>query len=327
MLMRAAGLQAERALLVSDTRVTPLYAAQAAASLEAAGYRCSMHVFEAGEAHKRLATVEGMYAALATHGLGRGDVIVALGGGVVGDMAGFAAATWMRGIRFVQAPTTLLAQVDSSVGGKTAVDTRAGKNLVGAFWQPSLVVADVDTLDTLPPAAFADGMAEVVKTACIRDAALLAKLEAKTPRGDAPELEAVIARCVDIKRAIVEEDERDAGVRGLLNFGHTVGHALERYSDYTLSHGSAVAVGMVVMARAGESLGVTVPGTAARLTRVLTAYGLPTHTDARPSDWAPLMMADKKRHGEKIDLVLLREMGDAVLHPIDVQEAIAQVLP
>ena len=317
--MREAGLSGDRVLVVTDSHVAPLYAARVLESLESAAYASALCTFEAGEARKRLSTIEEIYTALAAHEMGRGDVIVALGGGVTGDMAGFAAATWMRGIAFVQVPTTLLAQVDSSVGGKTGVDLSCGKNLVGAFWQPSLVVADVDTLDTLSADIFADGMAEIIKHACIRDAALFSQLEA----GDWAR-EAVVAQNIAIKRDIVVADVRERGLRGLLNFGHTAGHALELHSDYTLSHGRAVAIGMCIMARVGEHLGITASGIVERLERLLQQYGLPTSLDA-DGEWASLMAADKKRSGGTLNLVLLREIGDGMLYPMVVTEAIALV--
>ena len=233
-----------RVLIVSDTHVGPLYGDRAAASLEAAGYAVSRYLFPAGEASKRLDTVREMYSALAAGSFTRSDLIVALGGGVTGDMAGFAAATYLRGMDFVQIPTSLLAMVDSSVGGKTGVDIPEGKNLVGAFWQPRLVIVDTSTLETLPPAFFTDGVGEIVKYACIRDRELFDLLEsgeALTPA----RLEETVLRCIDCKRGVVERDEREAGERKLLNFGHTLGHALERYYHYEgPTHGCAVAVGM-----------------------------------------------------------------------------------
>ncbi|HIW73132.1 MAG TPA: 3-dehydroquinate synthase [Firmicutes bacterium] len=314
-----------RALIVTDSHVGPLYARRVARSLEAAGYRAGEYVFPAGETSKRLAAVEEIYAALAAGGFTRADLIVALGGGVAGDMAGFAAATWLRGIDFVQIPTSLLAQVDSSVGGKTGVDIPQGKNLVGAFWQPVRVLADMDTLDTLPAAFHRDGLGEVVKYACIAPCLcggepLFDRLE----RGDAlspgKRAETILA-CIDCKRGVVERDEREAGERRLLNFGHTLGHALEKYYDYAgPTHGCAVAVGMAAVTAASEREGLTAPGTTARLTSLLAALGLPCDDPAPPSAYLPAAAMDKKRAGDGIHLVLLRRMGEAFVHRLPMAE-------
>lgn len=310
----------ERALIFTDTNVGPLYAPQLARSLTEAGFQTDTFTFPAGEAHKQLAVVTEAYARLASGGFSRADLIVALGGGVTGDMAGFAAATYLRGIAFVQVPTSLLAMVDSSVGGKTGVDLPAGKNLVGAFWQPALVIVDPDLLGTLPPAYFIDGMAEVVKAACIRDAALFAALESGPAAADA-HLEETIRRCIDIKRLVVEHDEREAGERKLLNFGHTLGHALEKYYRYdALSHGRAVAVGMQTITAAAERQGISEPGTAARLAATLTRHGLPIADSASPAAYLPDVLYDKKRRGGTIDLILLRRIGEGLVHPLPLAE-------
>lgn len=319
LLAQAGGLcrqvnRGSRALIVTDSHVGPLYAVALQSTLEAAGYATGTFVFAAGEQSKRLDTVFRIYARLAEDGFTRSDLIVALGGGVTGDMAGFAAATWLRGIDFVQIPTSLLALVDSSVGGKTGVDVPAGKNLVGAFWQPVRVIADPGLLETLPPAFFTDGMAEVIKAACIRDAALFAALEEGGPL-EGGRLEDVIVRCIEIKRDVVERDEQEAGERKLLNFGHTWGHALEKYYQYhALTHGCAVAVGMAAVTAAGERRGLTAPGTAARVRRTLQRWGLPAGDPAPWRDVLPGAMNDKKRDGAQLDLVLLREIGNGVIH-------------
>ncbi len=304
-----------RVLLVSDSNVAPLYADAAAASFEEAGYRVTRFVFPAGEEQKRLSTIAAMYERLAADGLTRSDLIAALGGGVTGDMAGFAAATWLRGIDFVQLPTSLLAQVDSSVGGKTGVDIPEGKNLVGAFWPPRLVLADTDTLVTLPPALLADGMAEVIKAACIKDAAFFDWLRDTdaTARDHLPE---TVARAVDIKRRVVEADERESGERRLLNFGHTLGHALEAHSGFRLSHGRAVAAGMMLLTRAAESLDLTEAGTADALSSLLEKYRLPTGDDTPPEVYLSHAALDKKRAGDTLSLILLQKIGDGYVHPI-----------
>ena len=310
----------QKALIITDSNVASLYGGRAAASYRRAGYETDILVFPAGEQSKKLDTVFAFYARLAKNGLTRKDLLVALGGGVTGDMAGFAAATWLRGIDFVQIPTTLLAQVDSSVGGKTGVDIPEGKNLVGAFWQPALVIADTDTLDTLPRNVFSDGMAEVIKTAAIKDASLFKLLESQT----SPLLEdreKIIARCVDIKRAIVEQDEREAGERKLLNFGHTIGHALEKYYGYaSLSHGFAVAVGMSWITKASENRGLTRPGTLSRLDTLLKKFCLPTDDPAPLKDLLSGILLDKKRAGLDIDLVLLNSIGHSFIHPVPIDK-------
>lgn len=304
-----------RALIVSDSHVAPLYADRVLAGFREAGYAVSLFTFEAGEERKRLSTVQQVYARLAAENLTRGDLLVALGGGVTGDLTGFAAATWLRGIDFIQLPTSLLSQVDSSVGGKTGVDIPEGKNLVGAFWQPRLVAADIDTLSTLPPDFLADGMAEVIKAACIQDAAFFADLE----KGDAlsPEkAEDTVRRAVDIKRRVVEADERESGQRKLLNFGHTLGHALEKHYNYRYSHGKAVGVGMMLVTRAAERAGLTPTGTADRIAALFARYGLPSGDPVPPEAYLAHAALDKKRSADGLDLILLREIGQGFVHPL-----------
>ncbi len=304
-----------RAMIISETNVFPLYGERLTKSLTEAGFRVSNFVFEAGEQNKQLATVMQMYEALSENGFTRTDFIVTLGGGVAGDMGGFAAATFLRGIDFVQVPTSLLAQVDASVGGKTGVDLPFGKNLVGAFHQPRLVVADPETLHTLPDYDFTDGMGEVIKYGCIMDAALFEKLE----KGEVIDrMEAAIAHCVACKKVLVEEDTNDKGRRMILNFGHTFGHALEKLTGFSsLSHGRAVAIGMAMAADVGESLGVTEMGTAARIRRVLESYDLPVESDFDFADIVEATALDKKSFGKTLNLILLKSIGDCVIHPID----------
>lgn len=312
--------QGQRALIVSDSNVAPLYAKEIATSLDDAGYQTGLFTFPAGEESKRLETIAGIYGRLAAGNFTRSDLIVALGGGVTGDMAGFAAATWLRGIDFVQMPTSLLAQVDSSVGGKTGVDIAEGKNLVGAFWQPVRVIADTGSLDSLPPAFVTDGLGEVVKYACIRDAELFGLLEKGNVLSEASR-ERTIARCIDCKRTVVERDERESGERKLLNFGHTLGHALEKYYHYSgLTHGCAVAVGMAAITEASELKGLTAPGTTKRLKALLEKLGLPASDQAPLREYLPGAVFDKKRTGSAIDLVLLREIGDAFIYRLPVKE-------
>lgn len=307
-----------RALIVTDSHVFPLYAGAAARSFEEAGYQTAVFTFPAGEENKRLEIIAEIYGRLAAGGFTRKDLLVALGGGVTGDMTGFAAATWLRGMDFVQIPTTLLAQVDSSVGGKTGVDIPQGKNLVGAFWQPVRVIADPDTLESLSPAVFADGMAEIIKAACIKDADFFSRLES----GEAvrPEqLEQTILQAIDIKRGVVERDENETGERKLLNFGHTMGHALEKYYDYSaLSHGRAVALGMVLITEASQRQGLTEKGTVERICAVLERHGLPIADTATLDDYLPGVALDKKCSGTDIDLALLRRIGEGFLYRMPV---------
>lgn len=305
----------KKAVVITDTHVAPLYLERISTSLRNAGFDVTSCAFPAGEPSKRLSTIEGIYGHMAQAHITRSDFAVTLGGGVTGDMAGFAAASYLRGIPFVQVPTTLLSQVDSSVGGKTGVDLPQGKNLVGAFWQPSFVLIDPDTLNTLSPHFFADGMGEVIKYGCIKSRALfdlLIETEDITSI-----MEDVIYRCVDIKRDVVERDEFDTGERALLNFGHTFGHALEKLHQYQgLSHGAAVGIGMVMMARLGEKAGFTAPGTADKIAAALEKYHLPVHSDLPLSQIVEATASDKKSTGSSINLVLLKDIGESFVHKV-----------
>ena len=309
------------ACVVTDDRVAPLYADGVERSLAAAGYRVERFTIPNGEASKTPENVLGLIRFLAQKGLTRSDAVVALGGGVVGDLAGFAAATYRRGLGFVQLPTTLLAAVDSSVGGKTAVDLPEGKNLWGAFYQPKLVLCDCDTLATLDPAVLRDGCAEVVKYGVIRDAALFERLQDPA----AASSEEVIERCVSIKRDLVELDERDEGPRKLLNLGHTVGHAVELLSGYTVTHGSAVAIGMAIIARMAAKRGLLDAVGAERIAALLHAYGLPTKTDYPAAALVKAMAGDKKRSGSRVDLIVPRRIGECAIVPTAVTELEALV--
>ena len=305
----------KKAVVITDTHVAPLYLERVSTSLRNAGFDVTSCAFPAGEPSKRLSTIEGIYGHMAQAHITRSDFAVALGGGVTGDMAGFAAASYLRGIPFVLVPTTLLSQVDSSVGGKHGVDLPQGKNLVGAFWQPSFVLIDPDTLNTLSPHFFADGMGEVIKYGCIKRRALfdlLIETEDITSI-----MEDVIYRCVDIKRDVVERDEFDTGERALLNFGHTFGHALEKLHQYQgLSHGAAVGIGMVMMARLGEKAGFTAPGTADKIAAALEKYHLPVHSDLPLSQIVEATASDKKSTGSSINLVLLKDIGESFVHKV-----------
>lgn len=306
-----------RMAVVTDSAVAPLYLDRVVRSLSSAGFAVVSYVFPAGEAHKNMDTLSGILEFLAREHLTRTDCVAALGGGVTGDMAGFAAAVYLRGIRYVQLPTTLLAAVDSSVGGKTAIDLAAGKNLAGAFLQPAAVLCDTDCLATLPLDVFADGTAEAIKTGVLSDESLFSLFEDGTLTAAPAD---VIARCVAYKAGVVERDETEQGERKLLNLGHTVGHAIEKCSDYAIPHGHAVAAGLAVMARAAEHLGWTQEPIAGRIAACLAKNDLPTGTDFSAQDLARAALSDKKRAGDTITVVVPRRIGTCQLHKLPVAE-------
>ncbi len=295
-------MRGRRAVLVSDRNVWPLYGSMVKDSLQKAGIDAWEFLVDAGESSKNAQNYLALAGFLAERELTRDDFLVALGGGVVGDLTGFAAATYLRGIDFLSCPTSLLAMVDASVGGKTAIDLPAGKNLLGAFWQPSLVLCDTRTLDTLPREAFCDGCAEIIKTALLFDEPLyrtLFRCGLDFPR------EETITRCIEHKRAAVECDEFDRGARQLLNFGHSFGHAIEKASGYRVSHGKAVAIGMAMIARTAA------PALADELAQLLKAFSLPTATDIPAERLSACIRADKKRLGDDITLVVPATVGCA----------------
>ena len=307
------------AAVITDDHVAPLYLARVKAALEAAGVRCESIVLPHGEQTKCLDRLAELYTFLSESRITRKDAVIALGGGVIGDLAGLAAATWLRGVRLMQIPTTLLAQVDSSAGGKVAVDLPQGKNLVGAFWQPSVVLADPDTLATLTAEYWRDGLGEVVKYGCIGDEALFGLLEQDAPGGrDAlmADIGDILQHCIAAKARVVEQDECDTGLRMTLNFGHTIAHAVETVQRYQgLRHGEAVALGMAVITRLSETRGMTAPGTAARLTALEEALGLPTALPALPEDALLRAMGqDKKNAGTQLTVILLERIGRCYLH-------------
>ena len=310
-------------MLVCGDIVNGLYADRVTASLEAAGYRVERFVYPHGEQSKTPETYLSLLNALAEAQITRSDTIVALGGGVTGDLAGFAAATYQRGIAYVQMPTTLLASVDSSVGGKTAIDLPAGKNLVGAFYQPRMVLCDLHALDTLPAEVFADGCAEVIKYGVIWDEALFDRLGA----GMEGQMAEVIARCVTIKAEVVGQDEFDTGLRGILNFGHTVGHAIEKCSDFAVSHGSAVAIGMVIVAKAAALAGICDHSVFDRLLALVRQYKLPVSTQYDTDALLQAMLSDKKRAGAKISLIIPEAMGRVRIEKMGLDEMDAFLRP
>ena len=324
LLSRAAAVIGEtfspsRIHIVSDSTVAPLYLQK----LEQQFTLPVTHtVIPAGEEHKRLSTVEGIYHDLLASGMTRKDLLVALGGGVVGAITGFAAATFLRGVSLCQIPTTLLAQVDSSVGGKTGVDMPEGKNLVGAFYQPRLVLIDPSVLTTLPEQTFADGMAEVVKYGYISNRDILDMVSAPDYKQN---IESIICECVKIKRDVVTIDEHDTGLRMILNFGHTIGHAAEKLGNYVdLTHGQAVAVGMVAAMRLSAMLGNE--DLSERLIGILEHIGLPTELKYGREDIYRSLLSDKKKFGATVNFILVREPGRAEITPIDAEKLHEYVL-
>lgn len=312
-----------KAAIVTDSTVVHLYEETVRKSLTEAGFSVCTFVFPAGEASKNMHTLSHLLEFLAKEEMTRTDMIVALGGGVTGDLAGFGAAVYLRGIPFVQIPTTFLAAIDSSVGGKTAVDLEAGKNLAGAFYQPKLVLCDTDVLQTLPEVVFADGIAEALKYGVLGDAALFEKIAGGDFRQD---LEEIIETCVSMKRDVVEEDEFDTGKRQLLNLGHTFGHAIEQKSHFQMTHGHAVAIGMHLIAKAAEAKGVAEKGTAATIAKALEQNQLPKETEFSPAEVAEGTLRDKKRRGGTISFVFPKKIGacEIVKIPVEEVEALAR---
>lgn len=300
--------------IISDTNVWPLYGDSVSKNITVSGIRCCSYVFPAGEASKTGEVYLDILNFLAENHITRTDAIIALGGGVVGDMTGFAAATFLRGISFIQMPTSLLAMVDSSVGGKTAIDLPAGKNLAGSFYQPSLVLCDLDTLSTLPKEIFRDGCAEIIKYGVLYDPTLFSHL---LDKGLDFDQEDVISRCVELKRNVVNEDEFDRGSRQKLNLGHTIGHGIEANSNFTVSHGQAVAMGISIVSKAGLALGITSPNTYQDVIRVLNKFSLPVSTNADANSLYSSALSDKKRSNSTINLIIPCEIGNCCIYPTE----------
>ncbi|NBI83690.1 3-dehydroquinate synthase [Clostridiaceae bacterium] len=295
--------------IVSDSIVAPLYLEQLKGQFR---LPVTATVLPAGEEHKRLSAVETIYHDLLAAGMTRKDLVIALGGGVVGDITGFAASSFLRGVPLCQIPTTLLAQVDSSVGGKTGVDLPEGKNLVGAFYQPRLVLIDPNVLSTLPPETYADGMAEVIKYGCIANRALLDQI-------GHDDIENIVYECVKIKRDVVQQDEHDTGLRMILNFGHTIGHACEKLENYVgLTHGQAVAVGMVAAMRLSNALGAP-EDLSGPLADILQANGLPTVLTHDREAVFDALLSDKKKFGSTVNFILVRDLGKAEIVPVEAE--------
>ena len=313
---------ADKAAIITDTNVDKLYGEKLERQLTNAGFTTRRLVFPAGEDHKDLTTLADIYRQMADFGLTRKDLVVTLGGGVVGDLGGFAAATFLRGIDFIQVPTTLLSQIDSSVGGKVAVDLPAGKNLVGSFYQPKGVLIDPLLLASLPPRYLHDGLAEVIKCGAFGDSELFRKLEEyKDTNEMLKDVVYIISTCCRLKAKVVAEDERDTGARMVLNFGHTIGHAVEKYFNYEkYTHGEAVAIGMVQITKQTEKLGLTEQGTAAKLEKVLLKYALPISEKIPTQKIIETVAMDKKKRGNSITLVTIPSIGQSKLVKIAFQD-------
>ncbi len=305
-----------RAVIVTDSNVKEHWLCETKKSLNDSGFETVEFVFTAGENSKNPETLYALVEFMAENRITRSDFLVALGGGVTGDMTGLAASLYLRGIPFVQVPTTLLAAVDSSVGGKTAVNLKSGKNLMGAFCQPSLVLCDIRTLSTLPEAEFANGMAEVIKYGVIFDEDLFDKVKSGDVKSD---MENIVARCVELKRDVVIKDEFDSGERQLLNFGHTMAHSVEKCSNFEIPHGSAVAIGMVIAAKASYALGWSSEDCTAAVIRANKNNNLPTECEFSSKDLADAALSDKKRSGGTINFVVPEILGKCVLRKIPVE--------
>ncbi len=303
--------------LITDSTVVKLYGAGAIASIEEAGFEICQFTFPAGEGSKNIQTLSEILEFLAEEEITRHDVVVALGGGVVGDMAGFAAAVYQRGMDFVQVPTTLLASVDSSVGGKTAIDLVGGKNMAGAFHQPILVLCDTNALQSLPKTTFSDGVAEMLKAGVISEPELFQRMA----KGNyMEELEELIEICVSMKRDVVMRDEFDHGERQLLNLGHTLGHSIEKLSNFTISHGHAVAIGLHLITQIAESKGIAEAGLSKTIKEALIANDLPYEVDMTTEAIAKGAYMDKKRKGKTINFVIPETIGHCIIEKIAIEE-------
>jgi 3-dehydroquinate synthase len=321
----------KRVAVVTNSTIANIYLGPVASTLASAGFEPAVIQIPDGEEHKNLAWLAFVYDRLIDAGLDRGGAVIALGGGVVGDLTGFAAATYLRGVACVQVPTTLLAQIDASVGGKTAINHAAGKNLLGAFKQPRFVLADVECLRTLPRREYVAGLAEVIKTGAILDAELFQLLEAELPavlRQDRDVLVRIVRRCCQLKALVVAEDETESGYRAILNFGHTVGHAIESLTDYTTYlHGEAVAIGMAAAVRISRRLGRCDETTVRRLTQLIERCGLPVDI---PSDLgrdaiAIAMRTDKKALGGSIKFICLEGIGTTRFERLTCEEIVRYI--
>lgn len=314
----------KRIAVITDSNVDKLYGDAIEKSLTEEDYSVKKIVVAAGENSKSVDNLLKLYDELLDFGINRGDMIVAFGGGVVGDLVGFTASTFLRGTPFIQIPTTLLAQVDSSIGGKVAVNLPKGKNLIGNFYHPEVVFIDPDLLLTLEPKFFSDGMAEVIKYGCIRDKELfLNLLNYKDKEELFDNIEYIIYTCCNIKKHVVENDEKDLGERMLLNFGHTIGHAVEKYFNFeTYTHGEGVAIGMYSITRNSEAMGITEAGTAEKILKVINKYNLPSSIKAEDTEkFMGIIGKDKKNIGKNLNIILLKAIGESFIHKISPEEA------
>lgn len=303
--------------VISDSNVWPLYGQTVTASLTVSGFDVIHFMFPAGEESKNAQTYLSILNFFAENKLTRSDLIIALGGGVVGDMTGFAAATYLRGVNYVQVPTSLLAMVDSSVGGKTAIDLPSGKNLVGAFCQPCLVLCDIRVLDTLNAEIFRDGCAEVIKYGILYDKKLFSHL---AQCGLDFDREAVIARCVELKRNVVIEDEFDTGARQMLNLGHTIGHSIEAQSNFSITHGQAVAIGTAIVAKAANTYGICSDDALQNILQIIETFQLPAVTEYASQQLYESALSDKKRSGGTVNLIVPQTIGSCIIYPISVTQ-------
>lgn len=304
-----------KVFILTDENVNKFYGDRISSKLLEAGYDVRSLALPAGEETKSFFTLPEVYNALLDFNLTRSDLIITLGGGVIGDLGGFVASTYLRGVSFVQIPTSLLAQVDSSVGGKVAVDLEKGKNLVGSFYHPKLVLIDPLVLKTLEKRFLIDGMAEVIKYGCIKDNTLFEYLNDTEVIEVINNIGTIIHRCCDIKREVVEKDEKDTGERMLLNFGHTIGHAIEQYYNYSkYTHGEAVAIGMYNISLISEERGITEEGTSKKIKNILEKYNLPYDMDIDIENILDTMNLDKKKLGKKLNVILLKKIGESEIY-------------
>ena len=309
----------EKIFILTDENVNNFYGEKVTSLLKDAGYKVKKLVLKPGEETKNYRSVEGIYNELIDFKLTRSDLIITLGGGVIGDLGGFVASTFLRGVDFIQFPTSLLAQVDSSVGGKVGVDIAQGKNLVGSFYHPKAVFIDPNVLKTLEPRFFNDGMAEVIKYGCIKDKNFFYELKSYKNKSEViNNIDKVINSCCTIKRDVVEKDEKDKGDRMLLNFGHTLGHGIEQYYNYKkYTHGEGVAVGMYAITKISEDIGLTKKGTAEEIKELLIQYDLPWELDIKIDSIMEAISLDKKNIGGKLNVILLKEIGESFIHKTD----------
>ncbi len=309
-------VKSNKIVIITDDNVDKLYSEKVISILKNSDFQVFKFVFPHGEKHKTLDTISRILEFMAENNITRSDSIVALGGGITGDISGYAAASFLRGISYIQIPTTFLAAIDSSVGGKTGVNLKAGKNLAGAFYQPRAVICDTETFQTLPDENFKEGVAEAIKYGVICDRELFDMLS----KGFGWNTEEVIERCVSIKARIVREDEFDTGCRQLLNLGHTIGHAIEKCSDYKISHGISVGIGMAMISRAADLFGWSFENTSGEIEKALKINGLQAECDIPKKELAQTMLKDKKRNGDFISLVIPKEIGKSILKRVSITD-------